>query len=148
MSVLLKPYKIVPGRRGDSRFFLSDCRDVFRHLPAHSVDVIVTSPPYNLGIEYNRYEDSLSQADYLAWTGEWVAAAAPAHHPEGSPFPNVGGKPREPRGGRGRLGCPRRRPGCSWLGEPRRVSRGGRGRWGGPSGAPSVCLPHSETASL
>src|ERR1035437_2152331 len=96
MSVLLKPYKIVPGRRGDSRFFLSDCRDVFRHLPAHSVDVIVTSPPYNLGIEYNRYEDSLSQADYLAWTGEWVAAAARVLHPEGSLFLNVGAKPSEP----------------------------------------------------
>ena len=96
MSVLLKPYKIVPGRRGDSRFFLSDCRDVFRHLPAHSLDVIVTSPPYNLGIEYNRYEDSLSQADYLAWTSDWVAAAARVLHPEGSLFLNVGAKPSDP----------------------------------------------------
>ena len=27
----------------------------------HSVDVIVTSPPYNLGIQYNRYQDTLSR---------------------------------------------------------------------------------------
>jgi site-specific DNA-methyltransferase (adenine-specific) len=60
------------------------------------VDVIVTSPPYNLGIEYNRYEDSLSQADYLAWTGAWVAAAARVLHPEGSLFLNVGAKPSDP----------------------------------------------------
>jgi site-specific DNA-methyltransferase (adenine-specific) len=96
MTVLLKPYARVPGRRGDSRFFLSDCCDVFRHLPAHSVDVIVTSPPYNLGINYSRYEDSLPQADYLAWTNEWVAAAARVLHPEGSLFLNVGARPSDP----------------------------------------------------
>jgi site-specific DNA-methyltransferase (adenine-specific) len=96
MSVILKPYAIVPGRRGDGRFFLSDCRDVFRHLPAHSVDVIVTSPPYNLGIRYNRYEDSLPQADYLAWTHEWVSGAARVLKPEGSLFLNVGAKPSDP----------------------------------------------------
>jgi site-specific DNA-methyltransferase (adenine-specific) len=96
MAVLLKPHARVPGRRGDSRFFLSDCRDVFRHLPAHSVDVIVTSPPYNLGIDYNKYEDSLSQADYLAWTSEWVEAAARVLQPDGSLFLNVGAKPTDP----------------------------------------------------
>jgi site-specific DNA-methyltransferase (adenine-specific) len=96
MTVLLKPYARVPGRRGDSRFFLSDCRDVFRHLPAQSVDVIVTSPPYNLGINYNRYDDSLTQAEYLSWTDQWVAAAARVLHPEGSLFLNVGSKPSDP----------------------------------------------------
>ena len=96
MSVLLKPYALVPGRRGASRFFLSDCRDVFRHLPAHSVDVIVTSPPYNLGIRYHQYQDSLPQADYLAWTHEWVAAAARVLSADGSLFLNVGAKPTDP----------------------------------------------------
>ena len=96
MSVLLKPYALVPGRRGTSRFFLSDCRDVFRHLPPHSVDVIVTSPPYNLGIRYHRYQDSLPQADYLAWTHEWVAAAARVLTADGSLFLNVGAKPTDP----------------------------------------------------
>ena len=62
MSVLLKPYAIVPGRPGPSRFYLADCLDVFRQLPAQSVDVIVTSPPYNLGIHYNQYEDALPRA--------------------------------------------------------------------------------------
>jgi site-specific DNA-methyltransferase (adenine-specific) len=96
MSVLLKPYASVPGRRGISRFFLSDCRDVFRHLSPHSVDVIVTSPPYNLGIEYSGYRDSLSPADYLAWTREWVADAARVLRPDGALFLNVGAKPSDP----------------------------------------------------
>ena len=96
MSVLLKPYASVPGRRGVSRFFLSDCVDVFRHLQERSVDVIVTSPPYNLGIQYNEYQDSLSQADYLAWTNQWVSAAARVLRPDGSLFLNVGAKPSDP----------------------------------------------------
>src|SRR5438034_7225578 len=96
MSVLLTPYASVPGRRGISRFFLSDCRDVFRHLAPHSVDVIVTSPPYNLGIEYHAYRDSLSQAEYLAWTHAWVADAARVLKPDGALFLNVGAKPSDP----------------------------------------------------
>ena len=96
MPILLKPYASIPGTRGVSRFFLSDCRDVFRHLQPHSVDVIVTSPPYNLGIQYSQYEDSLSPAEYLAWTAEWVAGAARVLRPDGSLFLNVGTRPSDP----------------------------------------------------
>ena len=92
MSVLLKPY----ATAGPARFYLNDCLDVFGHLPAHSVDVIVTSPPYNLGIRYNRYQDTLSQAEYLEWTDRWVAAAARVLRPDGSLFLNVGAKPSDP----------------------------------------------------
>jgi len=95
-SVVLKPFRIVTGRRGVSRFFLADCLEVFRQLPAQSVDAIVTSPPYNLGIRYNRYQDALSHADYLAWTHDWIAAAARVLRPDGSLFLNVGAKPVDP----------------------------------------------------
>src|SRR5215467_9020946 len=96
MPVLLKPFAVVPGRRGANRFFLSDCLDVFKLLEPQSVDVIVTSPPYNLGIRYNRYQDTLSQPEYLEWTSTWVAAAARVLRPEGSLFLNVGAKPSDP----------------------------------------------------
>jgi len=96
MAVLLKPFATVPGRRAANRFFLSDCVDVFRQMPPQSVDVIVTSPPYNLGIRYNQYQDTLSQADYLEWTHTWVAAAARVLRPDGSLFLNVGAKPSDP----------------------------------------------------
>jgi len=96
VSVLLKPYASVPTGRAASRFYLADCLDVFRQLPAASVDVIVTSPPYNLGIQYNQYQDTLSRPDYLAWTDAWVAAAARVLRPDGSLFLNVGAKPTDP----------------------------------------------------
>ena len=69
---------------------------MFKNIEPHSVDVIVTSPPYNLGIRYNTYEDSLSGADYLEWTSTWLGAAARVLKPTGSLFLNVGSRPSDP----------------------------------------------------
>jgi site-specific DNA-methyltransferase (adenine-specific) len=97
MSVLLKPYALVRGRRSTTaRFYLADCLDVFKQMPARSVDVIVTSPPYNLGIRYSRYQDTLSASDYLRWTDAWISAAARVLRPDGSLFLNVGSRPSDP----------------------------------------------------
>jgi site-specific DNA-methyltransferase (adenine-specific) len=96
MSVLLKPYGRVGTGPAAHRFYLADCLEVFQQLPPASVDVIVTSPPYNLGIEYSRYDDTLPAADYLQWTTRWVAAAARVLRPDGSLFLNVGAKPSDP----------------------------------------------------
>jgi len=96
MTVLLKPYESVKPGSSTCRFYLADCLRMFEQLPAQSVDVIVTSPPYNLGIQYNRYEDSLSPAEYLRWTDEWVAAATRVLRRDGSLFLNVGAKPSDP----------------------------------------------------
>jgi site-specific DNA-methyltransferase (adenine-specific) len=60
------------------------------------VDVLVTSPPYNLGIRYRSFDDGQPREDYLHWTSDWVGAAAAALAPEGSLFLNVGGKPTDP----------------------------------------------------
>ncbi len=63
---------------------------------AASVDVVVTSPPYNLGIRYRSYADRLPRERYLEWTGAWVAAAARWLRPAGSLFLNVGARPTDP----------------------------------------------------
>jgi site-specific DNA-methyltransferase (adenine-specific) len=82
--------------RASFKFFHGDCLDVLAHLPPHSIDVIVTSPPYNLGIQYRSYDDTMPRGEYLAWTGTWVAQAARVLAPEGSLFLNVGAKPTDP----------------------------------------------------
>jgi len=96
MSVLLKPYATVPNHRSTSRFYLADCVALLEQLPAESVDVVVTSPPYNLGVRYNTYEDALPQTEYLRWTDAWVTAAARVLRPDGSLFLNVGTRPSDP----------------------------------------------------
>ncbi|MQA29400.1 MAG: site-specific DNA-methyltransferase [Luteitalea sp.] len=97
MPVILNPYRIVRARQNsEATFYLADCLEVFRQLAPHSIDVIVTSPPYNMGIRYNTYQDTLTHSDYLEWTGAWVAAAARVLTPEGSLFLNVGTRPSDP----------------------------------------------------
>jgi site-specific DNA-methyltransferase (adenine-specific) len=82
--------------RATLRFYLGDCVDVLGRLPPHSLDSIVTSPPYNLGIRYRSYDDTMPRGQYLEWTGEWVRRAAAALTDAGSLFLNVGAKPTDP----------------------------------------------------
>ena len=46
---------------------LQDCVDGMLALPKGSVDIVITSPPYNLGIDYGTYRDNKPRQDYLAW---------------------------------------------------------------------------------
>ncbi len=98
MSVtrLPKPHTELTIRQATLRFYHGDCVDLLRQLPPHTLDVIVTSPPYNLGIAYRSYDDTMPRARYLEWTGEWVRAAAAALGDAGSLFLNVGAKPTDP----------------------------------------------------
>ena len=90
------PHAVLNGSRGTLRFFLADSIDILDALAPGSISAIVTSPPYNLGIRYRTYDDSLPKSRYLSWTSRWVAAARSALAPDGSLFLNVGGKPTDP----------------------------------------------------
>jgi site-specific DNA-methyltransferase (adenine-specific) len=78
------------------RFHHGDCLRVLDSFDKGSVDAIVTSPPYNLGILYRSYDDTMPRERYLEWTAEWVKRAARVLTPEGSLFLNVGAKPTDP----------------------------------------------------
>ena len=41
-------------------------------IQANSVDLLITSPPYNLGIEYNSHADSMEYEDYLEFSSQWL----------------------------------------------------------------------------
>lgn len=41
-------------------------------IPNNSVDLIVTSPPYNVDIHYNSNADNLSYEEYLEFTHKWI----------------------------------------------------------------------------
>jgi site-specific DNA-methyltransferase (adenine-specific) len=70
--------------------------EILRALPEASVDSIVTSPPYNLGVRYRTYDDTIPRQEYLEWTNAWVKAAARVLAGDGSLFLNVGAKPSDP----------------------------------------------------
>ena len=41
-------------------------------IPNNSIDLIVTSPPYNVDIHYNSHSDNLTYAEYLDFTHKWI----------------------------------------------------------------------------
>lgn len=75
-----------------------DCVPILDSLQAKCVDCTVTSPPYNLGIGYEVYDDSIPREEYLSWTGRWLRAVRRVTTDQGSLFLNMGGKPKDPLG--------------------------------------------------
>jgi site-specific DNA-methyltransferase (adenine-specific) len=74
------------------------CADALAEMPrrVRSADVVVTSPPYNRGVAYASYGDTLPRAEYLAWTARLGRAVGRTLAPEGSFFLNVAGSPKDP----------------------------------------------------
>src|ERR1044072_4941198 len=73
-----------------------DCLEGMRELPDASVDLVVTSPPYNLGIAYSRYSDRQDRDCYLACCHEWGPQVRLLLKPAVSFFLNLGASPSNP----------------------------------------------------
>ncbi|NLD72502.1 MAG: site-specific DNA-methyltransferase [Chloroflexi bacterium] len=58
-----------------------DCLDLLREIPDESLQLVVTSPPYNIGKEY---EDRLDLDDYLGQQARVIAESVRALSPRGS----------------------------------------------------------------
>lgn len=71
-----------------------DCLEWMNTQADHSIDIIVSSPPYNKGIAYNGYQDQ--RRDYLEWQREVWIQACRILRPTGHLFLNIAGSPREP----------------------------------------------------
>lgn len=79
--------------------YLEDCiGGMSRQLRPGSVDVVVTSPPYNIGSRYGQYDDTLPRAQYLDWLESWGRAVSVVLAEQGSVFLNIGSKPSDPWG--------------------------------------------------
>ena len=91
-----QPHTTLKSGRATFRFYLGDSVELLERFAPGSISAIVTSPPYNLGIRYRTYDDTLPRERYLAWTGDWIGRAARTLAADGSFFLNVGAKPTDP----------------------------------------------------
>lgn len=60
-----------------------------------SIDVVVTSPPYNLNKKYQSYMDKRERRDYLSWLSDIARTSYRILKNEGSFFLNVSGSPSD-----------------------------------------------------
>lgn len=44
-----------------------DCLKILEKIPENSIDITITSPPYNLNIDYDSYSDDKNIDDYIEW---------------------------------------------------------------------------------
>jgi site-specific DNA-methyltransferase (adenine-specific) len=100
---LNEPDKIPPAEKPEAEKIATsfdlrpgDCVAGMKTLPDESVDLVVTSPPYNLGIAYKSYNDKLTSDAYLAWSREWTGEVRRVLKEDGSFFLNVGAAPADP----------------------------------------------------
>jgi site-specific DNA-methyltransferase (adenine-specific) len=73
-----------------------DCLDILPTLQPGLVDVVVTSPPYNLGLAYRSYDDRKGEAAYLDWLVDVATALRRVMRADGSFFLNISGSSRQP----------------------------------------------------
>ena len=52
-----------------------DCIEVMKTLPEGSVDLIVTSPPYGVAIDYDVHDDDMVWEQYVEFTKAWMEQA-------------------------------------------------------------------------
>jgi len=81
----------------DADIFEGDCLQVMASkLSAGSVDVVVTSPPYNLNLAYNLYDDTLTEEAYLNWLVAVATQVKRVIKRDGSFFLNIAGSNTQP----------------------------------------------------
>lgn len=92
-KAIVKPYFKHKG----ITLYQQDCLEGMKeHLRSKSVDVIVTSPPYNIGIRYNSYNDARPREKYLEWIEALAKEVKRVLSDKGSFFLNIGSKPSDP----------------------------------------------------
>ncbi len=61
-----------------------DCVAKLRDVPSGSVDLAFADPPFNIGYDYDVYDDRRSKREYLDWSKDWMTAVSAALKPSGS----------------------------------------------------------------
>jgi site-specific DNA-methyltransferase (adenine-specific) len=67
-----------------------DCLRHLAELPPASVDLAFADPPFNIGYEYDVYNDRQDRKAYLAWSERWLAAVRRVLKPHGSFYLAIG----------------------------------------------------------
>ena len=73
-----------------------DCILGMSRLRDEDVELVTTSPPYNIGVGYRKYFDRQDRQSYLRWCRKWAAQVRRILKSNGSFFLNIGSAPSNP----------------------------------------------------
>jgi site-specific DNA-methyltransferase (adenine-specific) len=61
-----------------------DCIKSLNELTQESVDLVFADPPFNIGFDYDVYQDDVDCNQYLDWSNRWIKAVYRALKPDGT----------------------------------------------------------------
>jgi site-specific DNA-methyltransferase (adenine-specific) len=79
-----------------NELILNDSLEEMKKMNNESIDIVVTSPPYNIGKNYLSYKDNKSQEEYLEWIYNLSIEIKRILKKNGSYFLNIGSTNRNP----------------------------------------------------
>ena len=77
-------------------FILGDCIEELKKQPDKSIDIVVTSPPYNIGLKYHKYKDKKPREQYLEWIYDIFVELKRVLKDDGHIFLNMGYTNKDP----------------------------------------------------
>jgi len=66
------------------RLHQGDCVALFDQVEPASVDLVFADPPFNIGYDYDVYDDAREAEDYLTWCRQWMSGVHRALKPDGT----------------------------------------------------------------
>lgn len=67
-----------------NRLFQGDCIEGLGRLAPESAELVFADPPFNIGYDYDVYQDDRGAENYLDWTRRWGAAVVRVLKPTGT----------------------------------------------------------------
>ncbi|MEE9311752.1 MAG: DNA methyltransferase [Planctomycetota bacterium] len=74
-----KQQTLTPGR-----IHQGDCLELMKKIDDGSIDLVFADPPFNIGYEYDEYDDRQEDEKYLDWCSDWIAEAHRILKPNGT----------------------------------------------------------------
>jgi DNA modification methylase len=62
----------------------ADCITSMDELDEGSVDLVFADPPFNIGYDYDVYDDKMERAHYLEWSKRWISSVYRVLKPTGT----------------------------------------------------------------
>jgi site-specific DNA-methyltransferase (adenine-specific) len=93
-----KYIEFITGTKKVIKLYNMDCTIGMDFFPDHYFDVVLTSPPYNIGTSYSLYDDKIPRSEYLEWIEKVAIKIKQKIKKNGSFFLNIGASPTNPWG--------------------------------------------------
>ncbi len=61
-----------------------DCIVAMRRMESESIDLVFADPPFNIGYEYDVYDDCRDDDDFVSWCRDWMTEVVRVLKPDGT----------------------------------------------------------------